>query len=57
MEPVNPIKHFGGKESTEQIQQEEKGRQQAIEREEAERDRMTNENKKAQTLKSHLYER
>ena len=57
MEPVNPIKHFGGEETTEKIQQEERGRQQAIEREEAERDKMTNENKKEQSLKSHFYQR
>lgn len=57
MEPVNPIKHFGDKETTDNIQQEEKGRQQDIKREEAERDKMTNENKKEQSLKSHLYQR
>ena len=57
MEPVNPIKHFGGKETTENIQQEEATRQEDIQQEEAERDRVTNENKQAQSLKSNLYTR
>lgn len=39
MEPVNPIKHFGGEETTEKIQKEEARRKQAIEQEETERDR------------------
>lgn len=46
-EPVNPIKHFGGKETTEKIQKEEMEHQQAIKQEETERNRAGNAEKKA----------
>ena len=46
MKPLNPIKHFGGEETTEKIQQEEAERKQAIEREQkAERDRASDRGK------------
>lgn len=45
MKPLNPIKHFGGEETTEKIQQEEAERKQAIEQEKAERDRASDRGK------------
>lgn len=47
MEPVNPLKHFGGKDTTEKIQKEELERTQAIKQETAERAKAGDEEKKA----------